>query len=226
MGCSCEARNFSKKICNIVSGEDCISYSKTECLLFNPQTSNRPTSSLSLPQKRSGRRGQPPLFVLITMTDASNQMKTNKQTRILTILKYRSGEMGHFAVLLVGYLFLFLLFCFLGFASNLGGYQLVYISTGVGHIQTQPPSQVCWDDYSSIFYVFSFIKFNEFTLVNKIKQMSNVQFYITCILHCVLTTHSQIFLHYHIFDLYPLLQLSIHFDSLVNTKLLSVPMSF
>ena len=35
-----------------------------------------------------------------------------------------------------------LFFCFLEFASNLGSYQLVYISTSLGQIQAQPPSQV------------------------------------------------------------------------------------
>lgn len=34
------------------------------------------------------------------------------------------------------------LFCYLGFASNLGSYQLIYMSTSLGQIQAQAPSQV------------------------------------------------------------------------------------
>lgn len=48
MSYNCEAGSFSKKIHNNVSGGDCISYSKTGCLRFNPQISNRPNGSFRL----------------------------------------------------------------------------------------------------------------------------------------------------------------------------------
>ena len=45
------------------------------------------------------------------------------------------------------------------------------------------------------------IKFIEMTLVNKITQVSNVQFYdIICVLHHVFTTQSQISFHHHTVD--------------------------
>lgn len=135
MGYNCEAGSFSKKTYNI-SGADCVSYSKTGCLLL--QTIEFKSIDLTVPlvssKRSSGCRGQHLLLVfLIIMKDSSN-LRGGK-ARILSQKQLHSNtEMGF-------YLFV-CLFCYHRFTSSLGSYQLIYISTSPGQIQAQAPSQV------------------------------------------------------------------------------------